>query len=70
MAQTIHIVYLQFLWRVRLSPLFLLNAAGTIGYDDTVGAKLKGEKKEIFYFIIIVKETIYYIHRILLNPLI
>lgn len=41
-----------------------------MGYDDTVGAKLKGEKKEIFYFIIIVKETIYYIHRILLNPLI
>lgn len=41
-----------------------------MGYDDTVGAKLKGKKKEIFYFIIIVKETIYYIHRILLNPLI
>lgn len=40
-----------------------------MGYDDTVGAKLKGKKKR-FYFIIIVKETIYYIHRILLNPLI
>lgn len=39
-----------------------------MGYDDTVGAKLKGKKKR--YFIIIVKETIYYIHRILLNPLI
>lgn len=38
-------------------------------YDDTVGAKLKGKKRDIFC-IIIVKETIYYIHCILLNPLI
>lgn len=41
-----------------------------MGYDDIVGVKFKGEKKEIFYFIIIVKEIIYYIYRILLNFLI